>query len=291
MLLRRGPDAISPTAHFTGAVWAHHGLGAPGLATWEGRIARTASAPLMAVSARLGGPTLEGFLLARHRVMDHLLEEAIADGRVGSVVELAAGMSPRCLALAERFGSDVTCVETDLPAMAARKRRALARLGAGGPHHAVAELDVLRTGTGPGTLAAVTAGLDRSRGLAVVTEGLLNYLPPAAVTDLWARIAGIMGEFAGGLYVSDLHLREENGRLADGLFTAGLGAAVGGRIHFHFRGAGEAGAALREAGFARATLHRTAAFADRLPGVDGPGSEKVRVVEATVPAERVGEGA
>jgi hypothetical protein len=35
-LLRRGPDAVSPTAHYTGHVWVRNGLSHPELATWEG---------------------------------------------------------------------------------------------------------------------------------------------------------------------------------------------------------------------------------------------------------------
>src|SRR5918912_703704 len=129
MLLRRGSDAISPTAHYTGHVWGRNGLSHPELATLEGRVFFDALAPAMLASRAVGGPTLEGLLLARHRIIDELLTEAIEDGRVAQVIEIAAGMSPRGWRFAQRYGERLTYVEADLPAMAARKRQALERMG------------------------------------------------------------------------------------------------------------------------------------------------------------------
>src|SRR5680860_1088598 len=124
-LPERRSDAISPTAHYTGEVWRRAGLSDPALATREGRLLYGSLRPTMALSAALGGDTLEAFLLARHRLIDRLLGEAIAAGRVGQVIEIAAGMSPRGLRFS-RLHPDLTYVEADLPAMAARKRAALA---------------------------------------------------------------------------------------------------------------------------------------------------------------------
>src|SRR5687768_7080039 len=93
--LRRGSDAISPTAHYTGQVWVRNGLSRPELDTWEGRALFGALGPAMAMSRKLGGPTLEGLLLARHRVIDDLLAQAIEDRGVRQVIEPACGMSPR----------------------------------------------------------------------------------------------------------------------------------------------------------------------------------------------------
>src|ERR687883_1073412 len=101
--LPRGSDAISPTAHYTGHVWGRNGLSHPGLGTLEGRLLFDALAPAMVVSRALGGPTLEGMLLARHRIIDALLARAIDDGRVSQVVEVACGMSPRGWRFAERY--------------------------------------------------------------------------------------------------------------------------------------------------------------------------------------------
>ncbi len=88
-------DAISPTAHYTGQVWLRNGLSHPRLGTPEGRVLFDALHPVMLVSGAVGGPSLEPYLLARHRAIDALLERAIEDHGVGQVVEVAAGLSPR----------------------------------------------------------------------------------------------------------------------------------------------------------------------------------------------------
>ena len=273
-LLRHGPHRVSPTAHYTGYVWAHHGLGDETLATREGAFLFHGLRPAMALSGALGGVRLEDFLLARHGVLDHLLDTAIESGEIGSVVELAAGMSPRGRRFAERYGERITYVETDLPAMAARKRLALGRLPSG---HRVEELDALA----PGGLERLAASLDRERGLAVISEGLLNYLPAAEVAGLWQSVAVAMAEgFPQGLLLSDIHLEGENSGLVETAFTAMLGVFVRGRIHFHFDRTQDAEAALRGAGFAHATLHAPRAFATEVPGADRTGAQKVRIVEA-----------
>ena len=88
-------DSIGPTAFYTGEVWARHGMSHPELTRIEGRVLHAMTAPTFMVSRLLGGPTIDGMLLGRHRVIDALLENAIADGRVGQVLEVACGMSPR----------------------------------------------------------------------------------------------------------------------------------------------------------------------------------------------------
>lgn len=139
-----GSDAISPTAHYTGYVWARNGLSHPALVTTEGRALYGALAPIMRASRALRGPSLEGYLLARHGAIDARLEAVIADHGITQVIEIAAGLSPRGWRFAQRHGDRLTYVDADLPAMAARKRRALARIGSFGDHHQVRDLDALR---------------------------------------------------------------------------------------------------------------------------------------------------
>lgn len=272
-LLRHGPHRVSPTAHYTSYVWARHGLGDDRLATREGAVLYHGLRPAMALSGALGGVRLEDFLLARHGVLDHLLDAAIERGEIGSVIELASGMSGRGKRFAERYGERITYVETDLPAMAARKRLALGPLPDG---HRVEELDALA----PGGLERLAATLDRTQGLAVVSEGLLNYLPAAEVAGLWQSVAVAMEGFPQGLLLSDIHLEGENAGPVETVFAAALGVFVRGRIHFHFERAEEAEDALRTAGFAHATLHAPLAFAAEVPDADRAGAQKVRIVEA-----------
>lgn len=256
MLPRPGPEAISPTAHYTGEVWSRNGLSHPALRTTEGRLMHAALRPALGLSGALGGPTLDAFLLARHRIIDERLEAAIGAGRVTAVVELACGLSPRGWRFARRHGAALTYVEVDLPAMADRKRRALAEIGTLGPRHRVEALDA-RDG------AALDAVLrDLGGGVAVITEGLLNYLDRGTVEALWQRLAGQVE-----LYLSDLVLAEAFPVVR--AFTRGLSAFVGGPVHLHWSSDAAVDAALAAAGFADATLH----VASRRPAV--------RVIEAS----------
>jgi len=165
----RGSEAISSTAHYTGYIWGRNGLSHPELATREGRVLFEALRPAMTLSAILGGPTLESYLLARHRAIDALLARAIDEDGVTQVIELACGLSPRGWRFASRYGPELTYIEADLPGMAGRKRRALARMGSLSERHRVEILDALRDG-GPGSLAALAETLNPDAGLAIITE-------------------------------------------------------------------------------------------------------------------------
>ena len=253
-------DNISPTAHYTGEVWRRAGLSHPWLGTREGRIMVEALHPLMVVSGALGGPSLESYLLARHRAIDALLTDAVERHGVGQVIEIAAGMSARGWRFANRYGDRLTYVEADLPAMAARKRRALERIGSLSDTHRVVEIDALRD-DGPGSLAELASELDPGVGLAVVTEGLLGYLATDAMLALWRRIAATLQPFPAGRYFSDLHLGSVQ-TPAVRFFRQLLAAFVRGQVYLHFDGAEEAEAALRDAGFTGAAVRRAGTIID-----------------------------
>lgn len=273
-----GPsEAISPTAHYTGYAWLHHGLGFDALTTAEGRLFYQALRVPNALSAALGGPTLDGLLLARHQVIDELLTRAIEDGRVSQVLEVAAGLSPRGLRFTRRYGDRIRYVEADLPRMAARKRRLLAAARAGTPR--VAEVDALAD-HGPRSLAGLADSLSADRGTAIITEGLLSYLAPAQMAGLWRRIAGVLGRFPQGLYLSDLHLAGDNSHGVNRTFGRLLSVFVRGRVHFHRGDPDSVAAQLVQAGFAQAVLHRPEDFRDRLRGFNPASARLVRILEA-----------
>ena len=244
-----GSETISPTAHYTGYVWARSGLSHPALTTTEGRVLFESLHPLMVVSGALGRPSLETYLLARHRAIDTLLERAIEHDGIAQVLEVAAGLSPRGWRFVERFGDRITYIEADLPVMAARKRAALQRAGSLGEHHQVRELDALEDEG----LLALAAELDQRRGLAIVTEGLLGYISPTDMRGIWRRFATALSRFAQGRYISDLHLAQAQ-TVEVRAFRLVLSAFVRGRVYLHFDGAGQAEAALREDGFATASV-------------------------------------
>jgi O-methyltransferase involved in polyketide biosynthesis len=247
-------DNISPTAHYTGEVWRRAGLSHPWLGTREGRVMVDALHPLMAVSGALGGPSLERYLLARHRAIDALLTDAVERHGVSQVIEIAAGMSARGWRFANHYGNAITYVEADLPAMAARKRRALERIGSLSDAHRVAEIDARRD-EGPDSLAELAGLLDPEAGLAIVTEGLLGYLSTDAVLALWRRIATALAPFPSGRYLSDLHLGSVQTPVVR-VFRRLLAGFVRGQVYLHFDGAREAEAALRRAGFGAASVRR-----------------------------------
>ena len=278
--LRRGSDAVSPTAHYTGQVWVRNGLSHPELATWEGRVLFDALRPAMTASHAVGGATLEGLLLARHRVIDRLLEEAIEDGSVSQVIEAACGMSPRGWRFAERYGSAIAYVEADLPQMARRKRDALERIGSLGERHRVEEVDLLRD-EGPGSLAALAARLDPGGGVALITEGLLTYFDDADVRAMWRRFADALAGFPRGRYFADFRLAGASGT-TDRVFGAVLSAFVRGAVHTHFADEDEAVAALRDAGFSDARIHRCDSHPAAGEVRRDPGSSRVHIIDAAV---------
>lgn len=277
----RGRDsaAISPTAFYTGYVWYRNGLSHPAFLTKEGERLYRLGQPLMRASRLIGGPTLEGFLLARHRIIDHLLTEAIDSGQVSQVIEIAAGLSPRGWRFTQKYGKDLTYIEADLPGMAARKRKLLQGANLMGAKHCVVDFDALAT-EGPASLDAIAASLDPKQGVAVITEGLLNYIDRESVKGLWRRIAALTKRFPAALYLSDIHVLDDNRNLFTATFGAFLAIFVRGQVHVHFRNAGNAEKALRAAGFSRARLISPV-------GPDSPiqqqwpaGAKLVRVIDA-----------
>lgn len=273
-----GSAAISPTAHYTGETWVRNGLSHPRLGTWQGRMLHHGSALPFAVSRALGGPTLDGPLLARHRIIDSILDDRIRGG-ASQVVEIACGMSPRGWRFSERYGERLTYIEADLPGMARRKRDALARMGSLTDRHRVVEMDALQEG-GPGSLEALVETLDPAAGLAIVTEGLLVYLDDDTVDALWARIATALGRFDQGVYLSDLRLEGGKRSLPERTFGVILGVAVRGRVHVFPGDEAAAEAALRRAGFAEVQLHRGDEHPAAGDARDDPGAGLISIVEA-----------
>jgi O-methyltransferase involved in polyketide biosynthesis len=252
--LRRGSDAISPTAHYTGHVWVRNGLSHPELATREGPLFFHALQPTLLASTALGAPNLERLLLERHRAIDNLLTAAIEEAQITQVVEIACGMSPRGWRFAQRYGDELVYVEADLPDMAARKSRALARMGSLSATHRVAELDALLD-DGPLSLAAVTEALDPDRGLALITEGLLTYMDDESTLGIWRRLATVGERFRELRYFSDLSLTGDRNSVPERAFYGLLSAFVRGRVYTHFDDEHDAVEALLAAGFGNARLH------------------------------------
>jgi O-methyltransferase involved in polyketide biosynthesis len=277
-MARPHPETISPTAHYTGHVWLAHGLSHDAFATRTGRLMYLALRGPNLLAHRAGLPSLEGMLLARHRLIDLRLAQAIDAGEIQQVVEIAAGLSPRGWRFARRYGDRITYLEADLPTMIARKRRILASFGRATEHHRTAEIDALAD-IGPTSIAAICASLDPARGTAILTEGLINYFEHDIILGMWRRFAAALRRFPRSLYLSDLMLHDDNrGPLSAG-FALLLSAFVRGRVHLPFATAEQAEDALEHAGLVGVLLDPREA-ADQLAELEPAGAARVRIIEA-----------
>jgi O-methyltransferase involved in polyketide biosynthesis len=230
-------------------------------------------------SRTFGGPTLDGLLLARHRIIDSILDDQIRGG-VSQVLEIACGMSPRGWRFTEQFGEQLTYIEADLPAMAQRKHDALAQMDSLTDRHRVVDLDVLQEG-GPGSLEALVETLDPTKGLVIITEGLLTYLEDDTVDVLWARFASVLQRFEKGAYLSDLRFAKQDRGLPERTFDVILSVFVRGKVHPYRGDEATAEAVLHDAGFKEVALHH----GDRHPAAadarSDPGSGVICIVEAS----------
>lgn len=272
-----GRNAVSPTAYATGYFWYQHGLSPEVLATRRGRRLNSAFGLFSRLSETISGISLTALMLARHRGIDALLEHAIADGRITQVIEIAAGLSGRGWRLCERH-ENLVYVETDLPDMAALKREKLSAAGLLNARHRVQELDALAK-AGPRSLGAVAASLDPDKGIAIITEGLMNYLPPAAARALWKGIATTLQAFSQGLYLSDVYLGADNRNLAIATFGTALATFVRRPLYFHFETERAVHVSMRQFGFTAAQLHATTDIPE-VADLGATGGQRVRVLAA-----------
>ena len=196
---------------------------------------------------------------------------------MSQVIEVAAGLSARGWRFVERYGDQLTYVETDLPEMAARKRRALERIGTLSERHRVADMDVLADG-GPASIGAVAAELDTARGLVIVTEGLIGYLPQEATEAMWERFADTLAGFSAGRHICHVHLRGVNAMEVETLSLL-LSVFVRSRVRAHYRDERDVEHALVEAGFAEVLVHSAPELLRDTPNA---ASRHAHVVEAWI---------
>lgn len=272
---------ISPTALYTGHVWQHSGRSLPELANTPAQLLHMGLAPAMWLSKKLGGPTLEDFLIARHDLIDDALHRGIQSGRITQIIEIAAGLSPRGSRFVEQYGKQITYIECDLPDMAARKRKLLAQRLSVCPNHQVKVIDAFAS-EGAHSLEGLAMMLNSKQGLAIVTEGLLNYFDKGSVLALWARIAKTLNQFPAGLYLSDIHLESQNADPTVKAFAKALGAFVRGRVYFHFEAPGQVQLALEPMGL-RSEIIRPSTMAHSIASCAARGADLTRVIVARTP--------
>ena len=211
----------------------------------------------------------------------HRAGQAIEEGRVGQVIEIAAGLSPRGWSFKRRYGARITYVETDLPQMLALKRRLLEQGGLLTPGHRLEVLDALAD-SGPQSLAALVETLDPKLGTAVISEGLMNYFDPATARAVWQRIAAALRRFPHGAYLADIYLRDRPTNPAAALFGGLLQLFVRGRMHLHFRTVGEVEDTMENCGFTQTLVHPAASLKGASEYAPIRGGDAVSVLEARV---------
>lgn len=136
------------------------------------------------------------FLEARYKSIETLIREAGID----QVLELASGVSLRGLAMCS--ASDMTYVESDLPGINEEKKRLLEHIFSQGtakpPRHHVVNVNALNYSELANTLPLFLT----DKPLAIVTEGLLNYLSKEERATVAANVRKFLTNFSGGAWIT-----------------------------------------------------------------------------------------
>ncbi|HKK55456.1 class I SAM-dependent methyltransferase [Marinobacter sp.] len=276
------PDStgISFTALYTGAVWHRHGLSDDALATAPGQWLYHLMTPLEATGMAVLGANLRIFLLQRHLIIDHLVEQAVNRG-VTQVLEIACGMSPRGIRLRQKF-PQLHMAEADLPAMATRKASRLLVTGNLGPRHQVMPVDILAPAGDHSLETVVARTFDNREPVVVITEGLTSYFSLPVISGFWQRLASVLKERPGSVYLSESYLMPTQLLLRSNLkfFGGLLGAITRSDVSFHFRDDQQAAEHFSSCGFPAVTVHNPADFYGRLAIPQSRHDPMVRVVEA-----------
>ncbi len=273
-------SGISFTALYTGAVWHRYGLSDDVLATDQGRWLYHLMTPFEVGSKTLIGGNIRTFLLQRHMIIDHLIEQALERG-VTQVLEIACGMSPRGIRLREKH-PHLHMVEADLPDMATKKAARLLASGRLGDHHQVMPIDILAE-SGEQTLEAVFArAFDSKEPVVVVTEGLTSYFSLPVVSEFWKRLAALLQQRPGSVYLSESYLMPNQPLLRGALKSLGglLSTVTRSDVSFHFLHDQQAAGHFSACGFPSVTVHNPADLYGQLPIPESRRDPMVRVIEA-----------
>lgn len=196
-------DSISITAHYTAQVWAQEHLPwAWRFDTRKGRAFYAAVEPLMALASQAGLTTPHDFLVQRHRIIDAL----VARWRPAQLLDLAGGLSPRCLAYSHKYGG--LCTDVDLERMIALKAKLVGGDAPGSYRQAALDLVASQN-----YVADLGPALARVGPTVVITEGILPYFSLEQQRHVFSRVAALLRWCGGGAYLTDVHHQQEADRL------------------------------------------------------------------------------
>jgi O-methyltransferase involved in polyketide biosynthesis len=233
---------LAPTALYTSATWSWARL--PGAELLASRDADRVFAVTNA-ALRVARPTWAR-ALPRGLVQRHLMIDRLVDG-ARSVLELAAGLSPRGVRISADPG--VSYTEVDRAPVVARKRQLLVRTPEGRSALARPNLRLVAADLGDGPLEPLCPAPPE----VVVAEGLFMYLDAPAQRALWRRVRAL----GPRRFVFDLVPAVEQeapgvgGRALGWLFARATGGAAFARDR---RTRADIAGELRDLGFAVALL-------------------------------------
>ncbi|MGC9968663.1 MAG: class I SAM-dependent methyltransferase [Minisyncoccia bacterium] len=140
---------------------------------------------------------------ARYKLINRLL----AENKTNQILELAAGLAGRGLAMAEEDPS-LQYVEVDLPVMAAHKRELLQNLFSKGKAKPQSNLHVEDgDALDENSLLAATRHF-KSGPISVVNEGLLRYLNFDEKSAVARNVHALLEKFGGAWITSDITLKK-----------------------------------------------------------------------------------
>lgn len=268
-------NGVSITAHCTAQIWIRNQLpGAAAFDTLRGRVLYSLAHPFFLAASALGVTAPHEFCLQRHRLIDALIDR---DRGRAQVIELACGLSPRCLARARSTG--LRCLDVDLPEVLSLKARLA---GADRPAgYLQAELDLMASGD---YAAALGPALERELQPVVIAEGLLSYFDLESQQRLFDRVAALLRACGGGTFLADVHHQEDADRLGIWvtLFRGALGVLTRTTPQPMIRNYQAGREMLRRAGFSEVIAHRPADFADALALPVRARDSGLRVYQATL---------
>ncbi len=144
-------------------------------------------------------------VVARYKAVDHLL----ATSGCTQIVELASGLLTRGMSLSN--DSSVTFIESDLPGMIARKKELATRLVGSRPN---LHFESINAAAVPSQLPLAAAHLPAGSSIAVLCEGLLQYLTFEQKVQVAANVRELLQRFGGIWITPDLTTRENYVALA-----------------------------------------------------------------------------
>lgn len=276
-------EGISFTALYTGHVWYRNGLSARFFTSRKAEWLYRASLPLEWAAAHTLGLTIGDILLQRHRLMDHRIDQLVAEAGISQILEIACGCSPRGYAFSRKYPK-LRYIEADLPDMAARKRKLLSAHQGYGPDHRVIDCDVFAS-QGKHSLAHLFAAeLDPDRPTLVITEGLVNYFTLDQISDFWQRMAQLGARFPAFYYLTDNVCRSRAGIFAPAVAasTRALGLMTQAKVNLHFAREAEIVGHFHRCGYEATEVYWPENFTDTLALPQTRRRRALAVIEAAL---------